>query len=57
MSSRHQNNRSFMRRLRSWLVSPDGFAAAAAGRGEPAPLLALSLGKSGAVDATTKTDR
>jgi hypothetical protein len=41
MSNRRQNNRSSMERIRTWLVSPDGFAAAAAGGGEPAPLLAL----------------
>jgi hypothetical protein len=41
MSNRHQNNRSLMERIRGWLVSPDGFAAAAAGSGDPAPLLAL----------------
>ena len=41
MSNRQQKNRSLRQRIRSWFLSPDGFAAAAAGGGEPAPLLAL----------------
>jgi len=42
MSNRRLTARSVLRRLRGLLVSPDGFAAAAAAAGEPGPLLALA---------------
>ena len=41
MSNRHHKRSSRIRQIGRWLASSDGFAAAAAGRGEPAPLLAL----------------
>ena len=41
MSNRDQDSSSVTERIRGWLASPERFAAAAAGGGEPAPLLAL----------------
>jgi Na+/H+ antiporter NhaA len=45
MSNRHRTARATSHRLVSWLASPEGFAAAAAGNGEPTPLLALDAGR------------
>ena len=41
MSNGHQDTTSTIQRVRRWFASPEGFAAAAAGRGYPSLLLTL----------------
>jgi hypothetical protein len=41
MTNGLRNGSSTIRRIRRWLAGPEGFAAAAAGSGEPTPLLTL----------------
>jgi hypothetical protein len=38
----HETEKGATSRIRRWLANPEGFAAAAAGRGDPGPLLALA---------------
>jgi hypothetical protein len=41
MWNQHQEASGVIHRIIRWLVDPEGFAAAAAGNGEPTPLLAV----------------
>jgi hypothetical protein len=43
MSNQHQRARAAGRRIFRWLVRAERLASAAAGNGEPAPLLALEV--------------
>jgi hypothetical protein len=53
MSHQDHNTTTVSSRIRGWFASPDGFAAAAAGGGDPAPILTLQRYRRAQADRET----